>query len=87
MKKNIKTGGIIIVILICVLFLSANSSDNFSGELSLESLTKINVANAERTLDCYGSYNFTGNWVIIKCNGCSEVAHVKEFEQLSTCSN
>lgn len=85
MKKIIKIFGLTIVAIIA-LFLNTTSVNNSKSKLDLASLAIMNVANAEGTT-CYGSYSFTGNWVIVKCNGCSQVAHVLAYTDKSTCNN
>ena len=85
MKNIIRISGLAIVMI--AMFLNTNSVDNSNGDLDLASLATMNVANAEQTLDCYGSYTTGGSWVIIKCNGCVQKAHVNQYEQKSTCTN
>lgn len=84
MKKTIIILGFAIVIM--SFFLNTNSANNSNGSLNLVSLTKMNSANAETTVDCYGSYTHEGKWVIVKCNGCVQEAHVSAYEQKSTCT-
>lgn len=84
MKKTIITLAFAIVVM--AFFLNTNSVNDPNSSLNLVSLTTMNSANAETTVDCYGSYTLEGKWVIVKCNGCVQQAHVTAYEQKSTCT-
>lgn len=70
-------------------FLNTNSVNDPNSSLNLASLTTMNTANAEQTVNCYGTYeiNSSGKWVVTRCSDCTEVSHVLyyDIDSKSTC--
>lgn len=86
MRNKIKISGIVVIIMIFTLIINNNSLKSSNGNLDLASLTKINVANAENNIVCFNTYELGGVWIYRKCITCTEVAHIKNTENASTCS-
>lgn len=88
MKKVIKISSLLIVLSIFISILNTSSTHIGDSDLTLTHLVSMNIANAEQTLTCYGTYSLGGTWVINKCFDCTQVANVNEYiiGSKSTCT-
>lgn len=83
MKKILGILGVVMIA--ATMFFSSNVANTSNGNLNLAGLININTANAEDNCPCYDTYTVGGTWAITKCNGCTEVLHVKVKQDPSTC--
>lgn len=77
-----------IPVVMIALFLNSNPVGNSNSDIDLASLATMNVANAEQSLTCYGTYELGGSFVLNKCITCTQVSHVLNYVvgSKSTCT-
>lgn len=83
MKKIIGVLGITVIAM--AMFFNTNVINSSNRDSNLVSLISMNTANAEDSCPCYDTYSLNGSWMITKCNGCTQVAHVNKKLDPSTC--